>query len=58
MQVPLLLHPSFSQVIMYSACFRDTSLNNIISHVLVYIQNKNLRSGIAVSKDIFICNFD
>lgn len=42
MQVPLYYTLPFSQVVMYSAYVRDTSLNNIISHVLAYMQNKIL----------------
>lgn len=42
MQVPLYYTLPFSQVVMYSAYCRDTSVNNIISHMLVYVQNKIL----------------
>ena len=40
MQVPLYYTLPFSQVVMYSAYVRDTSLNNIISHVLKWLSAK------------------
>lgn len=42
MQVTRYYTLPFSQVVMYSAYCRDTSVNNIISHMLVYVQNKIL----------------